>query len=355
MRIAILDTFNQDIGLKILFPEASYYIFNSEESTIHHRHISYNKYNFAPSRTVLNLHWYKYIKYFHYIILMKILFLKGSGIHHKNEHALMLYKDTQFYSISQVSDLDKLDLSQYDCVYSPSTATNASKYPGIKFIFGPHFSVFPDEHQISIIKAPNAIYIQPSEWAAQVWRDRGITVKSVPFAVDINRFCEVHPANGRNQVFLYYKNRSPNDANYVLSFLQKHSIVCKVFQYGKYAEAEYLSYLQQSKYGIIVDAHESQGFAIEEALSCGVPLLVWSITSMNQEYGSSYPDIKATTVPYWDDRCGEVFYEGGEFETKLQLLMSKLDTYRPRDYITEHLSPEACEKHLIKTIHEIGN
>jgi hypothetical protein len=48
MRIAILDTFNQDIGLKILFPEASYYIFNSEESTIHHRHISYNKYNFTP-------------------------------------------------------------------------------------------------------------------------------------------------------------------------------------------------------------------------------------------------------------------------------------------------------------------
>jgi hypothetical protein len=41
MRIAILDTFNQDIGLKILFPEASYYIFNSEESTIHHRNISY--------------------------------------------------------------------------------------------------------------------------------------------------------------------------------------------------------------------------------------------------------------------------------------------------------------------------
>ena len=284
---------------------------------------------------------------------MKVLFLKGPGIHHKNEYALSKYKNISFYRINR-EDLDYLDLSQYDCVYSPSTPINAAKYPGIKFVFGPHFSVFPDEHQMEIIRAPNAIYIQPSGWATQAWCDRGITIKSVPFAVDIERFCEVRPIQERNQVFLYYKNRSPNDAQFAMSVLQKHGIGCVFFQYGKYTETEYLSYLQQSKFGIIVDAHESQGFAIEEALSCGVPLLVWSVTSMNQEYRSSYPDIKATTVPYWDDRCGEVFYEGGELDSKLGLFLSKLDTYRPRDYIVEHLSPEACENHLIKTIHEIG-
>ena len=285
---------------------------------------------------------------------MKILFLKGPGIHHKNEYALSQYKNISFYRINK-EDLDYLDLSQYDCVYSPSTAISAVKYPQIKFVFGPHLSVFPDENQMAIIRAPNAIYIQPSEWAAQVWFNRGITIKPVPFAVDINRFREVRPANERNQVFIYYKNRSPNDVQFAMSILQKHGIVCKVFQYGKYTETEYLSYLQQSKYGIIVDAHESQGFAIEEALSCGVSLLVWSITSMNQEYGSSYPDIKATTVPYWDDRCGELFYERDTLEPKLQLFLSNIDTYRPRDYIVEHLSPEVCEKHLIKTIQEMGN
>jgi hypothetical protein len=287
---------------------------------------------------------------------MKILFLKGF-FHHKNEHALSLYKNTQFYKINSAEDLDHLDLSQYDCVYSPSTPINASKYPGIKFIFGPHFSVFPDEHQMAIISAPNAIYSQPSEWASQVWRNspycRNISIKSVPFAVDINRFCEVLPIHERTQVFVYYKNRSPNDINFVMSVLQHRGIGGKVFQYGKYTESEYLSYLQQSKYGIIVDAHESQGFAIEEALSCGVPLLVWSIKSMNQEYCSSYPDNEATTIPYWDHRCGEVFYEGSEFESKLGVFLSKLDTYRPRDYIVEHLSPDVCENHLNETIREI--
>jgi glycosyltransferase involved in cell wall biosynthesis len=279
---------------------------------------------------------------------MKILFFKGLGIHHKNEYALSLYKNIQFQSISQISDLDKLDLSQYDCIYSPSTPINAAKYPGIKFIFGPHFSVFPNEQQMTIIRAPNAIYIQPSEWAAQAWRDspfcKNIDVRVVPFAVDINRFCEVRPIQERNQVFIYYKNRSPNDINYALSVLQKHGIGCVLFQYGKYNETEYLSYLQQSSFGIWIDAHESQGFALEEALSCGVPLLVWSIKSMNQEYRSSYPDIKATTVPYWDDRCGEVFFDESELESKLGLFLSKLESYKPRDYIVEHLSPDVCEK-----------
>ncbi len=55
MRIAIIDTVNQDIGLKILFPEASYYIFNSEECTIHHRRVSYNKYNFTPLMDPLSI------------------------------------------------------------------------------------------------------------------------------------------------------------------------------------------------------------------------------------------------------------------------------------------------------------
>jgi hypothetical protein len=48
MRIAIIDGINQDIGLKILFPEATYYIHNSENCTANSRNISYKKYNFTP-------------------------------------------------------------------------------------------------------------------------------------------------------------------------------------------------------------------------------------------------------------------------------------------------------------------
>ena len=48
MKIAIIDTVNQDIGLKILFPESTYYIHNYENCTIHSRIKSYEYYNFNP-------------------------------------------------------------------------------------------------------------------------------------------------------------------------------------------------------------------------------------------------------------------------------------------------------------------
>lgn len=48
MKIAIIDSVNQDIGLKLLFPEATYYINNFEDCTINSRIHSYNYYNFRP-------------------------------------------------------------------------------------------------------------------------------------------------------------------------------------------------------------------------------------------------------------------------------------------------------------------
>ena len=51
MRIAILDNKNEDIGLKILFPEADYYIC----STTSNRTESYNHYKFQPNYNVFNI------------------------------------------------------------------------------------------------------------------------------------------------------------------------------------------------------------------------------------------------------------------------------------------------------------
>ena len=45
MKIAIIDCVNQDLGLKILFPEADYFINNDEECTIIDRIKSYSYYN----------------------------------------------------------------------------------------------------------------------------------------------------------------------------------------------------------------------------------------------------------------------------------------------------------------------
>ena len=285
---------------------------------------------------------------------MKILYL-NIGMHHKNHNALINYKNIELISINSIQQFQNIDLTQFDAIYSPSQPINVSLYPNTKFIFGPHFSVFPVKHQMDLIKNINSTYVQPSEWAACVWSNNvlcnNLKIKSLPFGVDTNKFNELNPINERNDVFIYYKGRTPNDLNLIEHFLKNKNINYTIFSYrNRYNENDYINYLQKSKYGIWVDAHESQGFALQESLSCNVPLLVWNIKSMNQEYGQNYDDIPATTIPYWDERCGEYFYKIEELEDKFNLFLSKIELYKPREYILDNLSFEVCEQKLLNIL-----
>jgi glycosyltransferase involved in cell wall biosynthesis len=135
--------------------------------------------------------------------------------------------------------------------------------------------------------------------------------------------------------------------------LHHNTIIYKIFNYDtKYDETAYIEYLKHAKYGIWIGCHESQGFALEEALSCDVPLIVWNVKSMNEEYKSNYENIPATAIPYWDERCGEVFYNLEEFAIKMPIFLSKLNTYKPREYILQNLSMKVCEERLINIITE---
>ena len=282
---------------------------------------------------------------------MKILIV-ANNLHHKNKCGLdMMLKYLKWeYKYGTISDI-----ADYDTIYSPSISLDASQYPDKKFIFGPHFSVFPDNKltQIKNIKR-NAIYIQPSEWASDTWIKMGaekyIPIETQPFPPDIVRFSPVRDAK-RDKVFIYHKRRSPHELNAVIVFLDKHHVKYKLFDYVKrYDEKEYIETLHESKYGIVLDAHESQGFAIEEALSCDVPLLVWNVRTMNQEHHSQYQSIPCTTIPYWDKRCGEFFYEENELEKTFNMFIDRLDTYEPRQYILDNLSVSKCADILNKNI-----
>jgi glycosyltransferase involved in cell wall biosynthesis len=169
-----------------------------------------------------------------------------------------------------------------------------------------------------------------------------LPIKVLPLPVNIEKFKPVEKIK-KDKVFIYFKRREPEELEFLKRELDKRNIEYIIFHYIKrYKEEDYLKYLQESKYGIILGAHESQGFAIEEALSCNVPLLVWSATTMNKEYGSSFEAIPCTSVPYWDERCGEIFYKQEEWETKFDEFISKLNTYKPREYVLENLSVEKC-------------
>lgn len=289
---------------------------------------------------------------------MKILFI-SYWLHPKNLNALMNYGSIDFTTINTVADMDSFDISLFDFVYSPSQPIDISKYPNTYFIFGPHFSVFPDD-KINCIQSNKSLFIVPSKWCIDFWKKdqlcKDLNMGSCPFGVDTILFNEVKHIQNRDKVFIYFKSRRPEELAFVEKLLISRGIIYKVFNYDtRYEQNEYLEYLQESKYGIWIGRHESQGFALEEALSCNVPLLVWDCKSMNQEHGQNYPDIPATVIPYFDERCGEYFYDANDFQGKMDLFINNIDTYRPREYVVENLSMEVCEKRMITSLCNFKN
>ena len=281
---------------------------------------------------------------------MKILII--GDFHHKNKEGLerlLKYLNYDYKIVNYINDINN-----YDIIYSPCYPIDTSKYPDKKFIFGPHFSVFPDNRLMYINNVHNnSIYIQPSDWAKDVWVNMGveniIPVKPFAFPVNTEKFNDL--GKERSKVFIYHKRRNPEELNYIETYLNNKNIEYKIFDYVKrYNEQEYLEYLQESKYGIIVDAHESQGFALQEALSCNVPLLIWNTKYMSQEYGGNFNEIPCTTIPYWDERCGEYFYEKNEFIETYDIFIDKLDTYKPREYVLDNLSVEVCAENFKRLI-----
>ena len=290
---------------------------------------------------------------------MKILIIE-QWLHHKNkigfEIMLKYIQENNLisnltYTFGTVRDLDK---EVWNIVYSPATPINTLRYPNIKFIFGPHFSVFPNQMLQSINnQRKNALYIQPSEWVRDAWvkmnAEYFLPIKTLNFAVDTNRFKP--ESNKRNEIFVYFKRRKQDELNVLENFLRENRLQYKVFDYmKKYDENEYLKTLRNAKFGIILGATESQGFAIQEALSCDVPLLVWNSTSMLQEVGGNYPDLPATSIPYWNNKCGEVFYKWSEFKEKFDAILSgiKKNKYNPRQFVIDELSAKPCAERVVK-------
>jgi hypothetical protein len=287
---------------------------------------------------------------------MKVLIIIAN-LHHKNLNFIQKCRNIKFTIINNVHDINNYNLNDFDAVISPCSPIDVSKYPKTKFIFGPQFSVFPDD-RLNIINGPNSVYNLLSDWVVDIWKQYKICYNlklvCLPFGVDTDKFINNKNISQRSEVFIYFKHRNPQDLHIIENFLKNKNVSYNIFSYDlRYKEESYLQCLQNAKYGIWVDAHESQGFALQEALSCDVPLLVWCIQTMNQEFNSKYPSYKATTTSYWDNSCGEKFYNETQLEETYNKFIDNIENYSPREFITKNLSVEICENRFIDTINNI--
>ena len=96
----------------------------------------------------------------------------------------------------------------------------------------------------------------------------------------------------------------------------------------------------------MLDNTESQGLATLEILSSGLPMFVWEMTTL---YNPNYPHIRcdATSIPYWDERCGVKYFGGNQLDNKFNKFLNNLESYNPRQYVKENLDLKIQAEKLI--------
>lgn len=245
-------------------------------------------------------------------------------------------------------DLDLLN--SCDWVWIPD------KYlPGITVpaMFGPHLFVTPPaDHDIvgSLQTTQTFQFLNTlSPWVQALYKNTGLSFKtpliSIPFSVDTQRFCPNKTQKARKiDALVYYKNRETTEYRQLKYALQAHFHGKQIdfIEYGSYQEDEYLTKLQNTKVVVWLGVPESQGFALQEALSCNVPVLCWDATL--------FENTPATSIPYFDFSCGRVVFSLPALTATLQNMWRFPALFQPREFILRHLSDKACWQRLTSTL-----
>jgi glycosyltransferase involved in cell wall biosynthesis len=191
----------------------------------------------------------------------------------------------------------------------------------------------------------------------------GSAVHAWPTGIDTDVWQPVSNDRKSLDVLIYDKVRWDHDRyaadliQPILVELRRRGLSFQIIRYGDYRLHEYQVALERARCMLFLCEHETQGFAYQEALSAGVPILAWDRGGVWQD-PSYWPErvtfAPVTSVPYWDDRCGVRFTTKSEFLDRLDTFLEGLaeGRFKPRDYILENLTLEKCAHQYVKLAEE---
>jgi len=187
--------------------------------------------------------------------------------------------------------------------------------------------------------------IAPSQWV----KDKFINKFSLPedkvavWPVGIETF-----NNERDITYdclIYFKRREQKELDTVKQFLDGKNLTYKMIEYGTYGEDGFKQLVNSAKFCFLINGTESQGIAVQEIMSMGVPIIAWDIKEWLDQ-GEAYR-VPATSIPFWDERCGEKFYNVDEMGETFDKFYARINDYNPKEYVKENLSFESSVKTLL--------
>lgn len=217
-------------------------------------------------------------------------------------------------------------------------------------IFGPGDPGYPDEAGVVAQRPSMRRIIQPSQWYADFYRPYcGDKMMVWPAGIDVAKIPDTSGLPKDIDVLIYDKIRWDHDEVYqaviepLKQKLMSKGLSYEIIRYGYYLPPDLDSALKRAKSMAFICEHETQGLACEEAMAANVPVFAWDEGRLADP--RQKPFVKAhldvSSVPYFDDRCGVRFTTSNLVE-KFDTFWSLRESFRPRTYIEENLSMEAC-------------
>jgi len=296
-----------------------------------------------------------------------ILLQYPSECHHKNKISVIRGCEKLGILYKSTDNIQDVYNGNCDILWLPMTYVSYDKIPKhVKIIYGPQFFVFSDGHEIcgtpDLSLIGRCFFNTLSAWnknRMEIDSTYIVPMKSYPFGINTDKFCpHTYNTNKIHDILIYYKFRQESDLNEVVKIIQDLNLSYNIIRYGSYHENDYLSLLRNSKMIVWVGGHESQGFALQEALACNIPILVWSVTSMKQEclYGRyTYINdmthcMTAETATSFDETCGIVCYELCDIKDNIIRIINNLEEYHPREFIMNNLQEDMCLKRMLNEL-----
>jgi hypothetical protein len=228
------------------------------------------------------------------------------------------------YRINELSD-NNIVLQNHHILYENKKISN--------LFLGPNVFDLPSDNPIWINYENYKSLIVSSNWVKQVYQRYIPEEKIIVWNVGIDY--ETYAPKKTTKIYdflIYHKRRSTEDLEQAIKFLNSKKLTYTIVRYGNYAESDFLDIISKCKYGLVIDNSETQGIAIQEMMSCNLPLLVWDIKKWTDRGENNIAD--ATCVPYFDKTCGEIFYYTEDLEGTYTKFINSM--YSPRDYVLEN-------------------
>lgn len=213
-------------------------------------------------------------------------------------------------------------------------------------ILGPNICTLPIDNNY-IMNGSYKYVIVPSQWVKDLYM-RWLPEEKIKIwasGIDTDEFPDVSKEEKSNDVLLYLKNRVYDVYDFALSSVPIDASY-QTIAYGGYSEVEFKDALKRSKMCVVVDDTESQGIAIQEIMASNIPLVVLDKTRWNTR--DEAPDTPATSVPYWDERCGIKVIQDTDLKEAIKKVYDNIGSYSPRDYILGNLSLETSASNLLQ-------